>query len=102
MKRERQPAAEGPGKTQKHEDRVRYLLEVFWNNNRSAMARDIGVSHSIIAKVVAGDQPPGRHLMAKIAEHPRINPGWVLSGEGEPFVAEHSGAAEGWPVPVSW
>jgi hypothetical protein len=91
-----------PGPESTVNQRVTYLLENVWNDNRSEMARDIGVTPSVLTKVAAGTQSAGRRLLAAIASHPKVNPAWVMSGEGEPVLAERSSApTDGWPVPIA-
>ena len=83
-------------------ERVVWLLESVWGGNRSAMARDVGCSHSVLSKIAAGYQSPGRRLLTDIAAHPKVNPAWLLGGEGEPMLALRPDApADGWPVPIS-
>ena len=83
-------------------DRFTYLWEAVWRKNSSAMAREIGVSHTAVAKVVRDGQPPGRHLLESVAGHAKVNPGWLLSGEGEPLLAEKTvSQSGGWQVPIS-
>lgn len=71
-------------------ERVRWLLLNYWNKNRSAMARDLGCSHTSIYKIVHRDWEPGPRILAALKAHPRLNPTWILTGEGEPLVAEKS------------
>jgi len=82
-------------------ERLVFLLEALWSGNRSAMAAAIGCSHTAISQVATGKRPLGGRLMKLVAEHPKVNPIWLLSGEGEPLLAEGTGVpSEGWPVPV--
>ena len=90
-----------PGKDSSQAERVAWLLEALWGGNRSDMARDIGVTHSVLVKVAAGTQNPGRRLLEAISGHPKVNPVWLVSGEGEALLEPRTGSTEGWPVPVS-
>lgn len=91
-----------PGRSSTPSERVCWLLANLWNGNRSEMARSVGVTHSVLTKIAAGQQNPGRRLLAAIASHPKVSPGWLLSGEGEPILADsRSAPEEGWPVPIS-
>lgn len=70
--------------------RVRWLLTEIWRGNCSMMARDINMSHAAIGRVVRGERPPGRELLTAIANQPKVNATWLLTGEGEPLVAEQA------------
>ncbi len=71
-------------------DRMKWLLFHYWNNNSSAMARDLGCSHTAIYKIVRLGRAPGPQLLAALKSHPRVNSAWVLTGEGDPIVAATS------------
>lgn len=66
--------------------RVRWLLVNLWDGNRLALAQDVGVSHAVVNKVAARMQEPGRRLLAAIADHPKVNPAWLLTGQGTPLL----------------
>lgn len=61
------------------------LLDTLWKGNKSAMARDVGLSHSVINKVAYGQQLPGRKFLRSLADHPKISEEWLFTGKGEPF-----------------
>lgn len=83
-------------------ERVTWLLDHVWGCNRSAMARDVGCSPSVLTKIAAGSQSPGRRLLTAISAHPKVNPSWLLAGTGEPLLADSSEVPEaGWPLPIS-
>ena len=99
-KKERQSSI-APGPEATLGDRVTWLLDHVWNGNRSEMARAIGVTHSVLTKVAAGQQNPGRRLLDAVASHPKISPAWLLTGQGEPLVAvSPETPTGGWPVPI--
>jgi len=82
--------------------RITWLLVHLFDGNMRRMAEAVGVTHSIVSKIVGGQQVPGRRLMESIASHPKVNPGWLASGEGEPLLAaRHPGPAECWEAPIS-
>ena len=62
--------------------RVKYILEVVWNGSQREMARAVGISQSLVSKVVNGQQPPGKRFMAALAKYPGINAEWIMNGTG--------------------
>lgn len=91
-----------PGLSSTPSERVVWLLATLWGGNRSEMARAIGCSHTVLTKIAAGLQSPGTRLLSAIAQHPKINPAWLLSGDGEPLLQERADTpTEGWPLPIS-
>ena len=89
MTQEQPPASktEGTADWSTPASRVKWLVERLNKGNRSAFAESIGVTHPTISKVVAG-KPPGRKLLMLIAQHLRVNSGWLLTGGrgSEPLV----------------
>jgi hypothetical protein len=66
------------------------------------MAEDAGIGHAVISKIVNRTQAPGRRVLEAIASLPRVNPGWVYAGEGEPLLAVQEDVHQsGWAVPIS-
>ncbi len=82
-------------------ERVAWLLESVWSGNRSEMGRAIGVTHSVLGKIAAGKQSAGRELLSKLAEHPKINPTWLLTGSGEPLLASDQSSMSGLVLPIA-
>lgn len=96
LKIDRTPSAEStPGQ------RIAWLLHSVWGQNRSKMAADIGVTPSVLTKVATGRQNPGARLLDAIASYKRINPSWLLKGQGAPLLEEREGLSDVWPVPIS-
>src|SRR5436190_21351486 len=82
--------------------RIAWLLTHLFGGNMRRMAEAVGVTHSVLSKVVGGQQGPGRRLLESIASHPKVNPDWLFSGEGEPLLAaSHPGTGEIWEAPIS-
>lgn len=77
--------------------RVMLLLDQLWEGNRSAMARDLGISHSVINAVAYGQQTPGRKFLKALSADPRVNAIWLEDGTGEPF----SGAGTATPTSMA-
>lgn len=83
-------------------DRLLFVLKTLYAGNQSRLAADLGCSQAVISKIAAGKQQPGARLLQALAAHPKVNPAWVLTGEGEPLLAEaQRGELQGWPVPVA-
>lgn len=62
--------------------RVKYVLEIVWSGSQREMARAVGISQSLVSKVVNGQQPPGKRFMAALAKYPGINAEWIMNGTG--------------------
>ena len=83
-------------------DRVRQLLEILFARNQSMMAEEIGIAQPVISRVVNGKHQPGKRLLAALAAHPKVNPAWLATGQGEPLLAvADTASSAGWPVPIS-
>lgn len=82
-------------------DRIRWLLATLWHNNESQMARSLGTSQTTIWRAVDGKRPPGRELLQSLAAHPKINPAWLMTGVGEPLLAEREEQPKGRGLPIS-
>jgi hypothetical protein len=103
MKKKQSPSIDGiREEVSTPNDRVRWILAAFFGGNKSKMARSLGLSHTLVNKVVADEQEPGRRFVAAAIEKLGINPGWMLSGAGEPICGTRQEVpTDGWPVPVS-
>lgn len=69
-------------------DRIKWLVETRFKNNRSAMAKAIGFSHVIVGRVVAGEANPGPQFREAVVRTLNVNPAWLERGEGRPFPDE--------------
>jgi hypothetical protein len=66
------------------------------------MARALGISHTLVNKVVADQQLPGRRFLAAITTALDVNSGWLLTGVGEALRGKRNEVPrDGWPVPIS-
>lgn len=77
-------------------ERIKWLVETRFDDNRSAMAKAIGFSHAIVGRVVAGTKP-GRRFLEAVVRQLHVNPTWLEWGEGQPF-SEVGSADRGIPV----
>src|SRR4051794_34824800 len=71
-------------------ERIKWLVETRFDDNRSAMAMAIGFSHAIVGRVVAGTKP-GRRFLEAVVRQLHVNPAWLERGEGQPFSEDGSG-----------
>jgi hypothetical protein len=78
--------------------RMDWLLRHIWANNMTQLARDLGVSQTAVARVLAGQVPSGRMMEALATRH-AVNLRWLLTGQGQETLGQ-VGAAGGafWPV----
>lgn len=80
-------------------NRVAWLVRTRFKNSRSALAKAIGFSHTIVAEV-AKDRAPGPRLVDAIVTRLHVDRAWLEHGEGSPF-ARHDEAQTGRGVPVT-
>jgi transcriptional regulator with XRE-family HTH domain len=74
--------------------RFRYLLQHLWRWDRSKMARDLGILRGVVTQIARGDTGPAASTMRKLAEDPRVNAEWVMTGEGVPLKEQEAEAGE--------
>jgi hypothetical protein len=80
--------------------RIKWLVEARFGGNRSALAKAVGFSHTIVGRVVAGAKP-GRHLLDAVVTRLGVDRDWLDSGEGQPFPPERADGDRGIPVAKS-
>lgn len=84
------------------QERFNFYLKYLFGGNQRRMAEETSLSQSVISKIVLGKQDPGSRVLKLLSQHPKVNPAWLLSGEGDPLVtARKSHGDQGWPLPVS-
>jgi transcriptional regulator with XRE-family HTH domain len=100
----RRKSGEVLGQRQAAAARARLVLDQLYGGNQSRLARDVGVSQSLISKVARGERTPGRKLLEALARLPGVRPEWALRGEGAPFAPTTRGTLPvalgvlpGWP-----
>jgi transcriptional regulator with XRE-family HTH domain len=82
--------------------RLRYFFEVLFESNQSRMAESLGCSQAVISKILLGQQQPGARVLSALAGYPRVNPAWLLTGDGEPLLANRPDDADGgWLLPIA-
>lgn len=82
--------------------RLKHLRDLIWDGNNSRMGRELGhISHPVISRVLAGDQPPPGKLLEALAKWPGLNVRWLFAGEGEPLSERGLGAGGGHFSPIA-
>jgi hypothetical protein len=64
--------------------RLAWLRDNVWGGSQVAMANDTGINQGSLSNVFTSKRGAGRALLEKIAEHPRVNDIWLLTGRGGP------------------
>ncbi|QJW93123.1 helix-turn-helix domain-containing protein [Frigoriglobus tundricola] len=83
-------------------ERLKHLRDLLWDGNNSRMGRELGnISHPVISRVLAGDQPPPGKLLEALAKWPGLNVRWLFAGEGEPLSERGLGAGGGHFSPIA-
>jgi len=65
-------------------ERIRWLLQAYWESSQSKMARELDCSQATISKVLSGDARPGARLISLICRHAAVSEEWLRSGSGKP------------------
>lgn len=82
--------------------RLRHLRDLIWHGNNSRMGRELGnISHPVISRVLAGEQPPPGKLLEALAKWPGLNVRWLFAGEGVPLGEQGLGAGGGHFSPIA-
>jgi len=81
--------------------RIVLLWKLIWAANKSQMARDLGISHPVISRIIAGQQEPPGQLLLALANWPKVNLRWLFLGEGEPLRERDLGVGGGRYCPVA-
>jgi len=81
--------------------RLKHLRDERFGGNSSRMARELGISHPVISRVLSGDQPPPGKLLEAAAKVPGLNIRWLLAGEGESFTDRGLGDGGGHFCPIA-
>jgi hypothetical protein len=81
--------------------RIALLLKLVWAGKKSVMARNLGISHPVISRVVAGQQEPPGQLLLALANLPKVNLRWLFLGEGESLDQRDIGLGGGRYCPVA-
>jgi len=95
MKRKRGRPKAKPRDEQRRERVMRYLDSAYGGNQCEA-ARELGVSQSLISRIVNDERPVTDQLLDLIAAQPAVNSRWVYEGEGSMFLPSTAGT-----LPVS-
>lgn len=64
-----------------------YFLKILFGGNQRRAAEFLGCSQAVISKIVLAKQNPGGKVIDLLCRHPKVNPAWLLRGDGEPLLA---------------
>lgn len=78
--------------------RVALLVDLLAGGSQRAFAKMVGCSHAVIAKILKGQQDPGKEILGRIGQVPQVDQTWLMTGEGEPLVRQISGDDRRVPV----
>lgn len=71
-------------------DRVRQIIEVLFNGNKSAFANKVGITPSVVDNIVGKRQgKPSFDVIEKISALAEVSIDWLIMGKGEMY-KEHS------------
>ncbi len=83
-------------------ERFLFYVDKLFADNQRRTAEYLGCSQAVISKIKLGKQNPGGRVLDQLTQHPKVNPAWLMQGEGEPLLAERkTGHDGGWPVPIA-
>jgi transcriptional regulator with XRE-family HTH domain len=81
-------------KTKVH-DRIKELRSAL-ALSQTEFAYQTGISHSLLTKIEAGDNPPTNKVLAKIIDKWQVSQDWLISGKGEMAFEKSDTAKEPW------
>lgn len=84
--------------------RIEWVLVKIFHGRQRRMAESLGMSQSLISRIVHGQQGAGPDFLAALAGLPGLNPTWVSEGTGDPLLPQTTGTLPiamsilpGWP-----
>src|SRR5581483_10391369 len=81
--------------------RIKHLCDELWGGNKSEMGRELGISHPVMSRVLAGTQPPPGKLLEALAKREGMNLRWLFAGEGDFRGEQGTGAGGGHFCPIA-
>lgn len=60
------------------------MVERFAAGNQTKAAKKMNVTPQSLSRIIGGGSPHGDTLAAILRAYPRVNPDWLLTGEGAP------------------
>lgn len=64
-------------------ERMRVVLDQFFQGNQAAMAKAAGVAASAVGPWITGKSKPSTDALIKLCEEKELNSEWLLFGKGE-------------------
>ena len=66
--------------------RIAYIIDHACNGNRSKFARVINITPAYAAQLYSDSRIPGERTLSDICREFGVDPVWLRTGEGEPFL----------------
>lgn len=66
-------------------ERIAFLVDNRCNGNKSAFAREIGITPAYAAQLYSSQRDPSDRTISDICRVFGVDPVWLRTGEGEPF-----------------
>lgn len=73
------------------QQRVAWVLDHLFGGKQRRMAAEMGMTQSLISRIVNGHQGAGPEFVEALKRLPGLNPRWVDAGEGAPLVPPTKG-----------
>lgn len=96
MKKPPKPDSQVTSTSDPRSERVATLVDLLFDGNQNRAARRLGISHSLVSRVVRGNRAPSEQLLKLLSALPGVNQRWLLEGLGEPLLEGERGT-----LPVS-
>lgn len=81
--------------------RIKHLCDELWEGNMSSMGRELGISHPVMSRVLAGTQPAPGKMLEALAQREGMNLRWLFAGEGDFQGEQRIGAGGGHFCPIA-
>lgn len=69
-------------------DRIKILIDTRSGGNKSAFARELGITPAYAAQLYASQREPSERTLNDICRIFGVDPVWLRTGDGEPFLPQ--------------